>query len=63
MQRRKFILSSAMALAAASSSTFPVFSATKQQRKFKLALNPGIIGVKANFAQTLDYAIQYGYEA
>lgn len=52
-----------MAIAVASSPSFPSFSATKAQRKFKLALNPGIIGVKANFAQTLDYAIQYGYEA
>ncbi|MEQ8686035.1 MAG: sugar phosphate isomerase/epimerase family protein [Imperialibacter sp.] len=63
MHRRKFIQSSAMAIAVASSPSFPSFSATKAQRKFKLALNPGIIGVKANFAQTLDYAIQYGYEA
>ena len=63
MHRRKFIQSSALAIAVASSPSFPSFSATKAQRKFKLALNPGIIGVKANFAQTLDYAIQYGYEA
>jgi sugar phosphate isomerase/epimerase len=63
MHRRKFIQASALAIAAASSPSFPLFSATKAQRKFKLALNPGIIGVKANFAQTLDYAIQYGYEA
>jgi len=63
MHRRKFVLSSAMALAAAGSPSFPSFSGTRQQRKFKLALNPGGIGVKANFAQTLDYAIQYGYEA
>ncbi|MEQ8415448.1 MAG: sugar phosphate isomerase/epimerase family protein [Imperialibacter sp.] len=63
MHRRKFIQSSAMAIAVASSPSFPSFSATKAQRKFKLALNPGIIGVKANFAQALDYAIQYGYEA
>lgn len=63
MHRRKFILSSTLAVAAAASPSFPIFSATKAQRKFKLALNPGIIGVKANFAQTLDYAIKYGYEA
>ncbi len=63
MQRRKFIQSSALAMAAASSPSFPLFSSTKEQRKFKLALNPGNIGVKANFAQTLDYAIQYGFEA
>ncbi|WOK09369.1 sugar phosphate isomerase/epimerase family protein [Imperialibacter roseus] len=63
MHRRKFIQASAMAAAVAASPSFPLFSGTKAQRKFKLALNPGIIGVKANFAQTLDYAIQYGYEA
>lgn len=72
MQRRKFILSSALALAAAN--TIPLNSLLANQtaatvgrklaeRKFKIALNPGIIGVKANFAETLDYAIKYGYEA
>lgn len=50
-------------MAAASAPSFFVFSSPRAERKFKLALNPGIIGVKANFAQTLDYAIQYGYEA
>ncbi|MFD2202433.1 sugar phosphate isomerase/epimerase family protein [Shivajiella indica] len=63
MNRRKFILSSALA---ASWATFPgqsLFAQLPGNRKFKISLNPGIIGVKANFAQTLDYAIQYGYEA
>ncbi len=64
MQRRKFIVSSALAVAAANALPFSSLVATpKAQRKFKIALNPGIIGVKSNFAQTLDYAIQYGYEA
>ena len=40
-----------------------MFAGTSVKRKFKIALNPGIIGVKANFAETLDYAIKYGYEA
>jgi sugar phosphate isomerase/epimerase len=63
MHRRKFIQASAMAAAVVATPSFSTFSSTKATRKFKLALNPGIIGVKANFAQTLDYAIQYGYEA
>jgi sugar phosphate isomerase/epimerase len=53
-----------MAMAAASAAPFnAVFADTTAKRKFKIALNPGIIGVKANFAETLDYAIKYGYEA
>src|SRR5690606_30381520 len=64
MRRRQFILTSAMAMAAASAAPFnAVFADTTAKRKFKIALNPGIIGVKANFAETLDYAIKYGYEA
>lgn len=64
MHRRQFILNSALAMAAASVTPLhSIFANTVQKRKFKIALNPGIIGVKANFAQTLDYAIQYGYEA
>lgn len=63
MQRRKFMLSSAMVVAATGLGVSPLFGSLRTRRKFKLALNPGIIGVKANFAQTLDYAIRYGYEA
>lgn len=64
MHRRQFILSSTLAMAATSAAPLSsLFAGTKARRKFKIALNPGIIGVKANFAQTLDYAIQYGYEA
>lgn len=64
MHRRKFILSSTLAMTAASVAPMSsLFAGTEVRRKFKIALNPGIIGVKANFAQTLDYAIQYGYEA
>jgi sugar phosphate isomerase/epimerase len=64
MERRKFILSTALASAAILGGSIPsVIAGQKQERKFKIALNPGTIGVKANFAQTLDYAIQYKYEA
>ncbi len=64
MQRRKFILSSTLAMTAASVVPMSsLFAGAKARRNFKIALNPGILGVRANFAQTLDYAIQYGYEA
>lgn len=64
MRRRQFILTSTMAMAAATAAPInTMFAGTPAKRKFKIALNPGIIGVKANFAETLDYAIKYGYEA
>lgn len=64
MQRRRFMLSTTLATAGIAVGSVPVcFAYQKQERKFKIALNPGIIGIKANFAQTLDYAIQYDYEA
>lgn len=63
MERRHFLKSTA---AFAAASTLPLNSLFAQQtaeRKFKVALNPGIIGVKSNLSETLDYAIKYGYEA
>lgn len=63
MERRKFLSNSSLALLAAGTMGNGCLKAkTKPARKFKIALNPGIIGVKANLAQTLDYAITYGYE-
>ncbi len=64
MKRRIFIQNTAIA-SLASLAPINSWSTSKNvpERKFRIALNPGIIGVKANFAQTLDYAIQYGYEA
>lgn len=59
MQRRHFIKNSSLAAMALAAPKFNLES----KRKFKIALNPGIIGVKSNFAETLDYAIKYGYEA
>ncbi len=53
-------------MATAAAATLPdynLFAGQIIKRKFKIALNPGILGVKANLAQTLAYAIQYGYEA
>ncbi len=63
MRRRQFIKSTAMASAVSSFPFQSVLGSDRKDRKFKIALNPGIIGVKSNFAETLDYAIKYGYEA
>jgi len=64
MHRRNFIKTSAVTTAfVATAPLHSVFAHQAIDRKFRIALNPGIIGVKANFAQTLDYAIQYRYEA
>lgn len=63
MNRRKFVQSSALAATWATIPSQFLYAKQKATRNFKISLNPGIIGVKANFAETLDYAIQYGYEA
>ncbi|WP_194778258.1 sugar phosphate isomerase/epimerase family protein [Pararhodonellum marinum] len=64
MERRKFIRNASfLSLGLASLSFSQSMAKIEAERKFKISLNPGIIGVKANFAQTLDYAIQFGYEA
>lgn len=63
MKRRNFIKTAGIA-SSLSLFTAPIFSASAfADRKFKIALNPGIIGVKANQQEAIDYAIQYGYEA
>jgi sugar phosphate isomerase/epimerase len=63
MKRRQFIKSSTAMAAVTALPIHTVFAKNANERKFKMALNPGIIGVKSNFAETLDYAIKYGYEA
>lgn len=63
MQRRSFIKSAAVLSTALGTPVWANAFSSFNNRKFKVSLNPGIIGVKANLAQTLDYAIQYGYEA
>ena len=63
MERRQFIKSSAAIVAATSLPLHSLFAQKAVERKFKIALNPGIIGVKSNFAETLDYAIKFGYQA
>lgn len=67
MKRRQFIKSTT-AFTAATALSSQLISANKsismmKDRKFKLCLNPGIIGVNANLQETLDYAIKYGYES
>ncbi len=63
MDRRNFVKQATMATAMISVGVQEAFARKTAGRKFKIALNPGIIGVKANFAETLNYAIKYGYEA
>jgi len=63
MKRRKFLSKTSLAILTTSSfGSTNLLAKIKQDRKFKIALNPGIIGVKANLLQTLDYAVAYGYE-
>lgn len=63
--RRHFLKSSSALVAAGTTPVFfnQVFSAAKAKRKFKLCLNPGSIGVKANQKELLQLAVNYGYEA
>ena len=65
MKRRQFAKTTALAtsFALASNNIFGKALTSLPERKFKLALNPGIIGVKANLQEAIDYAIKYGYEA
>jgi sugar phosphate isomerase/epimerase len=63
MKRRQFIKSSTAMAAVTALPIHTAFAKNANERKFKIALNPGIIGVKSNFSETLDYAIKYGYEA
>lgn len=62
MNRRHFVKTTASTLVATSAG-FSAISQKPPERKFKIALNPGIIGVKANLNEAIDYAIKYGYEA
>ncbi|UBM59248.1 sugar phosphate isomerase/epimerase [Marinilongibacter aquaticus] len=63
MIRRQFIKSAALTSVSALSFSPSFALKTAAERKFKIALNPGNIGVKGNLMEILDYAIQYGYEA
>ena len=62
--RRTFIKKTAMA----SSLAFVPFNGLKsmtikEERKFKMGINPGAIGVKLNQNELLDKAIEYGFES
>lgn len=63
MDRRNFVKSSTIAVAATGLGIKTNLKNYPPERKFKLALNPGLIGVKANLQEAIDYAIKYGYEA
>ncbi len=63
MDRRTFVKSSSIVVAASGLGLKAKEKPLVVERKFKLALNPGIIGVKANLQEAIDYAIKYGYEA
>lgn len=63
MERRNFIKSASILSTALVTPIWASAFSTFKAREFKISLNPGMIGVKANLAQTLDYAIKYGFEA
>jgi len=63
MDRRQFIQSTALT-ATSLNLPFSGFSlGTARERKFKLCLNPGAIGVKLDQQGLLRAAVDYGYEA
>lgn len=61
-ERRNFVKSAALATIGTSLGV-PVHIKPLPERKFKLALNPGLIGVKASLNEAIDYAVKYKYEA
>lgn len=63
--RRKFLATAGTLAAASFQPAFSksLFNPALKTRKFKLCLNPGIIGVSANQQELLDMAIEYGFEA
>jgi sugar phosphate isomerase/epimerase len=63
MNRRNFVKTSSLAAAAAFVPSIPSLSAAAASRQFKLCINPGNIGVRADQKDLLRMAIQYGYEA
>lgn len=62
MKRRTFVKSSSWLVAATSFGVEWDDKTSLPERKFKLALAPGLIGVKANQQEAIDYALKYGYE-
>ncbi|MEP7266848.1 MAG: sugar phosphate isomerase/epimerase family protein [Saprospiraceae bacterium] len=63
MDRRNFVATSSLVVAGTGIGLNKMKSNLPLERKFKIALNPGIIGVKANLQEAIDYAVKYGYEA
>jgi len=60
--RRNFVKSATLATIGTGMG-IPIHNKSLPEKKFKLALSPGLIGVKANLHEAMDYAIKYKYEA
>lgn len=62
LNRRKFIATQTTAMLGIGIAPASLFSSSSD-RKFKMSLNAGSIGVSGNQLEVLDYAIKYGFEA
>lgn len=62
LNRRKFIATQTTAMLGIGIAPASLFSSSSE-RKFKMSLNAGSIGVSGNQMEVLDYAIKYGFEA
>lgn len=63
LSRRSFIKDCSLAFVGTSLAGGSRLAAAISTSKFKLALNPGNIGVQANQQQLIEYAINYGFQA
>jgi sugar phosphate isomerase/epimerase len=64
LSRRAFLASAAFAgTALATPGATNVFAADNPARKFKIELDPGMIGIRANLKDQLALAVQFGFEA
>ena len=63
LTRRSFMAGVAAAGAAVSLAGSRLGAADTQARKFKIQLSPGMIGIRANLADQVALASQYGFEA
>ena len=63
LSRRQFVAASAVAAAGMSMIAAPAKAADAKDRKFKISLNPGMAGIRANLADELALASKFGFEA
>jgi sugar phosphate isomerase/epimerase len=63
LNRRQFLTTTSMALAAAGQSLLPGANAPAAARQMTLCLAPGSIGVQANQVETIRLAHQFGFES